>query len=193
VQYGQRSYSFQDIFAECLSVNDWLRKVLADILDALEQAINIGSELDHHEENQMSPPPSLLFPRLFPPFGRLNAESTGLILLTSDGGTNIILKNNVSANDDINKVKEYHVETSPQATDENIQTLAKVGGSHYDHGKEKRWNGENYSEDLVLFCGTPERQQQQSSIRGWIKQYEWKPPQSIISVLDCRGTESSNP
>jgi hypothetical protein len=28
---GQRSYSFQDIFAEGLSVNDRLRKVLADV------------------------------------------------------------------------------------------------------------------------------------------------------------------
>jgi hypothetical protein len=28
---GQRSYSFQDIFAECLSVNERLRKVMADV------------------------------------------------------------------------------------------------------------------------------------------------------------------
>jgi 23S rRNA pseudouridine2604 synthase len=94
---------------------------------------NIGSESsdDHEEENQMSPPPSLLFPRLFP-IGRLDAESTGLILLTSDGGiVNPLLRSKnsknsgSSADDDSNKVKEYHVETSPHATDENIQTLAK--------------------------------------------------------------------
>jgi 23S rRNA pseudouridine2604 synthase len=95
------------------------RRIKSNILDALEQAI--GSD----DDNQMSPS---LFPRLFP-IGRLDAESTGLILLTSDGGiVNPLLRSSSHSNnsaDESNKVKEYHVETSPPATDENIQDLAK--------------------------------------------------------------------
>ena len=52
------------------------------------------------------------------PIGRLDAESTGLILLTSDGDVvNPLLR--FGGDDD--KAKEYHVMTNPEATNENIQ------------------------------------------------------------------------
>lgn len=54
------------------------------------------------------------------PIGRLDAESTGLILLTSDGDVvNPLLR----SGDD--KSKEYHVITEPVATDDDIRQLCE--------------------------------------------------------------------
>jgi 23S rRNA pseudouridine2604 synthase len=70
-------------------------------------------------------------PRVFP-IGRLDADSTGLILLTSDGSiVNPLLRATAAGyvlnhNNKIKKkaFKEYHVETEPRATNANIQELA---------------------------------------------------------------------
>lgn len=60
--------------------------------------------------------------RIFP-IGRLDAESTGLILLTSDGSiVNPLLR---AGGDTKSKIKEYHVDTNPIATDAEIRKLAR--------------------------------------------------------------------
>jgi len=60
--------------------------------------------------------------RVFP-IGRLDAESTGLILLTSNGSiVNPLLRAVVGTKS--KKVKEYHVDTDPIATDADIRKLA---------------------------------------------------------------------
>lgn len=54
------------------------------------------------------------------PIGRLDADSTGLILLTSDGGiVNGLLRKSER------KRKEYVVSTEPRATDSQVQKLAR--------------------------------------------------------------------
>lgn len=54
------------------------------------------------------------------PIGRLDAESTGLILLTSDGDVvNPLLRS------EDKKSKEYHVVTEPMATDDDIRKLCE--------------------------------------------------------------------
>eukprot|EP00978_Attheya_sp_CCMP212_P032061 scaffold123514_cov54-Attheya_sp.AAC.1 len=83
------------------------RRVPGNINDAFE---SFGGGSSKHNSNAT---------RRVYPIGRLDAESTGLILLTSDGSiVNPLLRSGEK------KVKEYHVMTEPCATDAHILQLA---------------------------------------------------------------------
>jgi len=95
--------------AGCVCTTD--RRVPGNINDAFESFVGGGSSKHGNATATAT--------RRVYPIGRLDAESTGIILLTSDGSiVNPLLRAGEK------KVKEYHVMTEPCATDAHILQLA---------------------------------------------------------------------
>lgn len=93
------------------------RRVKGNIIAAFEQAEARGRN-DASSINENITSTGITNQRRVYPIGRLDAESVGLILLTSDGSiVNPLLRTSA------NKTKEYRVRTSPTATDSNIRDL----------------------------------------------------------------------
>lgn len=94
------------------------RRVKGNILDALEEAEAGGRNNNTYMYSTNATATSVTNQRRVYPIGRLDAESVGLILLTSDGSiVNPLLRTCE------NKAKEYHVRTRPKATNSNIRDL----------------------------------------------------------------------
>ena len=99
------------------------RRVPNNILDAFENAQQSQPQNNNNNTNatttlyQQQQQQQKQRRRVYP-IGRLDADSVGLILLTSDGRiVNPLLRVNA------NKTKEYYVRTSPPATNSNILDL----------------------------------------------------------------------
>lgn len=99
------------------------RHVKGNILDAFEQAVAAGAggsigNNNNSSANLSSTGGIISNERRVYPIGRLDADSEGLILLTSDGSiVNPLLRTSE------NKTKEYLVRTSPIASDSDIRDL----------------------------------------------------------------------
>lgn len=101
------------------------RRVKNNILDAIESTTEAVSDIEdckstvitnYDDKEHLSQSAR----RRVYPIGRLDADSTGLILLTSNGD---IVNPLLRSGDD--KSKEYHVITEPMATNDNIRQLCE--------------------------------------------------------------------
>ena len=101
------------------------RRVKNNILDAIESTTEAVSNIKDCESTVITNYDdkehlSQSTRRRVYPIGRLDADSTGLILLTSNGE---IVNPLLRSGDD--KSKEYHVTTEPMATNDNIRQLCE--------------------------------------------------------------------
>jgi len=101
------------------------RRVKNNILDAIESTTEAVSDFKDCESTVITNYDdkehlSQSTRRRVYPIGRLDADSTGLILLTSNGD---IVNPLLRSGDD--KSKEYHVTTEPMATNDNIRQLCE--------------------------------------------------------------------
>lgn len=97
------------------------RRAERNIVDEVETSILRNSNINNINNCPENSVIRLKQRRVYP-IGRLDLESSGLILLTSDGS---IVNPLLRTDGDNNKRKEYHVVTEPMATDDNIIELCE--------------------------------------------------------------------